>query len=82
MAKLNAAFAIVDDSGKMEQAFRVWSGQVNDSLPLTGSGSPEGVVFAVQFSLYLDTAGSAGAIEYRKMLPNIGGDTKQGWLAV
>lgn len=82
MPKLNAAFPIVDTDGKMEQIFRIWAGQVNDALPLTGIGSPEGVIFAVQFSLYLDKTGSAGSIEYRKMQTDIAGDNKKGWLAV
>ena len=52
------------------------------SIPITGTGSPEGVVEAVQFSLYLDSAGSAGSIQYRKMQPEIAGDRRRGWVAV
>tara|TARA_R110000782_G_scaffold81321_1_gene160726 strand:- start:1061 stop:1216 length:156 start_codon:yes stop_codon:yes gene_type:complete len=51
-------------------------------MPIVGTGSPEGVIEAVQYSLYLDGTGSAGAIQYRKMLPSIGGDRKQGWILV
>jgi len=29
-----------------------------------------------------DSTGSAGSIQYRKMLPDIGGDRSQGWLLV
>jgi|TARA_R110002072_G_scaffold99672_2_gene219219 hypothetical protein len=51
-------------------------------MPIVGTGSPEGVIEAVQYSLYLDSTGSAGAIQYRKMIPSIGGDRKQGWILV
>lgn len=73
---------IVDDLGLMEQPYRYWVGRVNDALPITGEGSPEGLVDAPQLSLYIDINGTTGTIEYRKMLPDIGGDTKQGWLLV
>lgn len=79
---LNAAQPIVDDSGKMAQAFRTWTLDASLSIPIVGTGSPEGVVEARQYQLYINSAGSAGAIEYRKMLPEIGGDRKQGWLLV
>ena len=35
-----------------------------------------------QFQLYINSAGTAGAIEYRKMLSQIGGDRTQGWILV
>lgn len=82
MPQLNAALPIVGKDGTMEPAFRDQMNKVNKNLPLTGIGSPEGVVFAPQFSLYLDTAGVSGSIEYRKMLTDISGDRKQGWVAV
>jgi hypothetical protein len=79
---LNAAQPIVDDSGKMAQAFRTWTLDASLSIPIVGSGSPEGVVEARQYQLYINSAGLAGAIEYRKMLPEIGGDRSKGWLLV
>jgi hypothetical protein len=66
----------------MEQPFRQFTQEAALSIPITGAGSPEGVVEAVQFSLYLDTTGSAGSIQYRKMQPEIGGDRSKGWIAV
>jgi len=66
----------------MEQPFRQFTQEAALSIPITGAGSPEGVVEAVQFSLYLDTTGSAGSIQYRKMQPEIGGDRTRGWIAV
>ena len=80
--RLNAAQPIVDDNGTMTQAFRQFTQEASLSIPIVGSGSPEGVVEARQYSLYLDSTGSAGSIQYRKMLPDIGGDRTQGWILV
>ncbi len=79
---LNAGQPIVDSTGKMAQAFRTWTLDASLSIPIVGNGSPEGVVEARQYQLYIDATGVAGAIEYRKMLPEIAGDRKQGWLLV
>lgn len=79
---LNASQPIVDSTGKMAQAFRTWTLDASLSIPIVGNGSPEGVVEARQYQLYIDATGVAGAIEYRKMLPEIAGDRKQGWLLV
>ena len=81
MPLLNAAQPITKD-GKMEQPFREVMRSLTDQLPMTGTGTPEGVVNAPQFSLYLDTTPAASPVEYRKMLAQIGGDTTQGWIAV
>jgi len=51
---------------------------VNLNTPLTGTGSPEGVLTALPYQVYLDTAGGAGTIEYRKMT----GSGNTGWIAV
>jgi len=79
---LNVAQPIIGNDGTMEQAFRQWTQDASLSIPIVGSGSPEGVVEARQYSLYLDSAGSAGSIQYRKMQPDIGGDRTRGWVAV
>lgn len=80
--KLNVGQPIIEDDGTMAQAFRQFTQDAALSIPITGAGTPEGNVEARQFSLYLDTTGSAGSIQYRKMQPSIGGDRTQGWLAV
>jgi hypothetical protein len=80
--KLNVAQPIIEDDGTMASPFRQFTQDAALSIPITGSGTPEGSVEARQFSLYLDTAGSAGGIQYRKMQPDIGGDKTMGWLAV
>lgn len=80
--RLNAAQPIVDVMGTMEQPFRQWTQEASLGIPLIGTGSPEGVIEARQYSLYINSAGATGSIEYRKMLPDIGGDVTQGWVAV
>jgi hypothetical protein len=51
---------------------------VNLNTPLTGTGSPEGVIAANPYQVYLDTAGSTGTIEYRKMT----GTGNTGWVLI
>jgi hypothetical protein len=80
--RLNAAQPIVESDGTMAQPFRQFTQDASLSIPIVGSGSPEGVVEARQYSLYIDSTGSSGSIEYRKMQPDIGGDVTQGWVAV
>ena len=80
--QLNAALPIVLKDGTMAPAMRDFMSAVYRIFELRGSGSPEGVVAAPQFSRYLDIDGVAGSLEYRKMLPHIGGDKTQGWKAV
>ena len=79
---LNAGQPIVDSSGKMSQAFRSFTLEASLSIPIVGTGSPDGVLEARQFQLYIDSAGLAGAIEYRKMVSEIGGNRKLGWKLV
>ena len=81
---LNAGQPIIEKNGTMSQAFRTWTQDASLSIPLIGKGSPEGVVSARQYQLYIDADGDGATypIEYRKMLPDIGGDPTQGWMAV
>jgi|TARA_R110000744_G_scaffold89606_1_gene174123 hypothetical protein len=79
---LDGGRSIVDGQGMMQQAFRSEVNELIRFLPIVGAGTPEGVVDASQYSLYINSAGSTGTIQYRKMLPNIGGDTTKGWVAV
>lgn len=51
---------------------------VNLNTPITGSGSPEGVVIADPYQIYLDTSGGTGTIEYRKMT----GTGNTGWVLI
>ena len=77
---LLAAQPIVEPDSTMSQPFRTWALTISDLQPFVGTGSPEGNLEAPQFSLYLDSTGTTGTIEYRKMIPSIAGDRKQGWV--
>lgn len=77
--RYNASFPAVDDSGRLTDAFRTF---LLESDPLTGTGSPEGVVSARQFRFYIDATGVSGSILYVKRDPDVGGDRSQGWIAV
>ena len=80
--RLNAGQPIVEDNGTMEAPFREYMVVLANNLPIVSTGTPEGVISAPQFSLYIDSAGITGTIEYRKMLTDIGGDITQGWVLV
>jgi hypothetical protein len=80
--RLNVGQPIVQDDGTMSQAFRQFTQDASLSIPIVGTGSPEGVIEAAQYSLYLDSGGGASAIQYRKMQPQIGGDRTKGWVLV
>ena len=80
--QLNAAKPIVRPDGTMQPQLRDQMNRLDNNLPIIGTGSPEGVVEALQYTLYIDSSGTAGAIEYRKMLTDIGGDKTMGWVAV
>ena len=82
MTLLNAANPITLENRTMSDEFRTWTLAVSNALPIVGTGSPEGVVGAPQYSLYIDSTGGTGTIEYRKMLTEIGGDTSKGWVLV
>jgi hypothetical protein len=71
--------SIVDQSGKMQQAFNEWQQLVTRTLPFRGSGTPEGNVSAPEDSWYVDTAGSAGSRLYFKVLSDVSGDDSKGW---
>lgn len=81
-AKLNASQPIVDPGGTMSQVFRAWAALISNQTPIISTGSPEGVVEAPQYSLYIDEAVPLTPVQYRKMLPEIGGDRRKGWAAI
>jgi hypothetical protein len=79
---LDSSLPIVDDSGRMSAQFRTWTLKANLAITITGIGSPEGVVDALQTQEYMDTTGAAGAIKWIKRDADIGGNTKRGWVLV
>jgi len=80
--KLNSAQPLVEQDRTATQLFRSWALLVSNALPLVGAGSPEGVTEAPQYSLYIDEAVPLTPVQYRKMLPEVGGDRAKGWAAL
>lgn len=80
--RLHATTPIVDADGTMSQVFRSWAGRVTERMLYVGTGSPEGVLEAPQYSEYIDETTPAAPVKYVKMLPAIAGDRKQGWAAL
>jgi hypothetical protein len=78
----DATRAIVKDDGKMYDAFSLFVQQVARLGIITGEGSPEGAIGAIQGQEYMDTIGTAGAIKYIKRDAAIGGDKTQGWILI
>ena len=79
MKRLQATQPIVEPNGTMSQTFRLWAIEVSNSLLLVGEGDPNGSQEAPQYSLYLDETDPTLPVQWRKMLPEIGGDRTQGW---
>lgn len=79
---LSASQPLVDPAGLPQQAFREWAVRVTNSMVIVGTGSPEGVLTAAQYTLYVDETVPLVPVTYRKMLPEVGGDRSKGWAAV
>ena len=77
-----ASQPIVEPDSTMSEPFRVWTQRVTAMQILTGSGSPEGVVSAPITTLYMNTAGGAGAVLYIKRDTDIAADPTTGWILV
>lgn len=79
-----AAIAVLDDRGNAVMTLRASEFleaitlQVNQNIPISGTGSPEGVVTAEPFKTYLDTAAAAGSNYYVKKT----GSSSTGWQLV
>ena len=73
---------IIDESGEMVQEMRTWTQIITDQALIIGTGSPETVIEALQGTVYMDDAGTAGSILYIKRDADIGGDKTQGWILV
>lgn len=77
--KINSRQPITTPKGLMTDVFRTWMLKVSNNLPIIGTGSPDGSVEAPQYSLYIDETTPATPVEWRKMLPEVGGDRTKGW---
>ncbi len=73
---------VVTDRGTLAASFRTLLNILVGQYPMSGSGSPEGVVEAAVLSQYMDTAGTPGSILYIKRDADIGGNKALGWVLV
>ena len=75
---------LIDDQGdakmtlRMAEFLEAITLQVNQSIPLSGTGTPEGAVTAEPFRTFLDTAAAAGSNFYIKET----GSGNTGWQLV
>lgn len=79
---LSRSVAVVDSSGRPTQELNLFSEEVSKLPIVVGTGSPEGVVEALESRLYMDRAGATGTILYIKQFNDVGGDRKLGWILV
>ncbi len=66
----------------MTQEMRTWVHSINEQSVIIGTGNPEAVTEAHQGALYMNTAGTTGAILYIKRDADVLGDKTQGWILV
>ena len=78
----SATRPIVDATGGMSQEMRSWTQSITNFSVVIGTGSPEGVVEASQGTLYMDDAGTTGAILYIKRDADLSGDKTKTWILV
>lgn len=82
ITRIDASTPINDQSGYVNEQFRIFLLQVYERGLIIGTGSPEGVVEAEQGQEYMDETGLTGAVKYIKQLANIAGDRSSGWVAI
>lgn len=76
----NPSFPIVDENGVLTDVGRTLLWNLYEARTRYGDGSPEGVLTAPLYSLYIDRTGVSGSIAYRKMSIDIAGDRTKGWI--
>ena len=74
---------IVEQDGSLTVQSREFFSTITQRSLIIGTGSPEGAVPAFQGSIYMDDAGTTGAILYIKRDNTDGaGDDSNGWILV
>lgn len=75
-------FPIVDEKGLMSTIFKNFVLEVHKQSLIIGTGPPEGVLEAPQWSQYVDDTGTTGSLKYIKKSEDIAGDRTKGWILV
>ena len=68
------------DGDTAAQHFRTWLNEVSRFTPIVDSGTPEGVVEALQYAHYIDESDPNTPAHWWKLLPEVGGDRSKGWV--
>ena len=82
ITELSTDRPIVDQAGNQTQQTRLYFKTITDQALIIGDGSPEGIVQAVEGATYQDRLGITGSIRYAKMVDDVGGDKKLGWVLI
>jgi len=82
VVSLNPSSSPLRADNSLEPAFQLWAQSLTNRALIVGPGSPESVIEANQGALYMDDAGTAGAILYVKRDADVTGDKTQGWVLV
>jgi len=83
LAQPSSSRPLVNEDLSPSTQFNTWLKVVTDQSIIIGTGSPEGVVSAIQTSRYMDESGVTGAILYIKRDADDGlGDKTKGWILV
>lgn len=78
--KYPAVQPLTEPEGTPSRPWQAWEQKVSKSVPIVGSGSPEGVVEALQYATYIDETKTTSPTIYRKMLADVAGDRARGWV--
>ncbi len=81
--RLNPSWPVIDTkTGIPNDRFRLFISDVLNRGLYIGTGSPEGLLEAVQGEEYMDETVGATTVKYIKQSPDIAGDRKKGWVAI
>ena len=79
---LNPSRSPLREDGSLQPEFQLWAQLLTNRSLIVGTGTPESFIEANQGALYMNDAGTAGAIVYVKRDADIAGDKTQGWVLV
>lgn len=82
ITKINPTIPVVNKDGRAARQLEDFFIEVANTALIIGTGSPEGVVEAIQGREYMDDNGTAGAIKYIKRDADVLGDRSKGWILV
>ena len=83
LSQPNSTRPLVNDDLSPSTQHNTWFNVITAQSMIIGSGSPEGVVDAIQTAVYMDESGVTEAVLYIKRDADDGsGDRTKGWILV